>query len=635
MKAKRLLCLLLAALMLAGSCMLFVGCGREEKYAGALVIGSSTLPKNLNPYSSTSSTFFVDLFYDTLLGAAATPVGYTADPENFRFPDGSTFTPVDTSNNPLAFTDNLLSYEGALPRPDGSDYGYVYFDPTEEQWEEQCERESIREGFDEVGLPIEETHEEFLARAEETVPRENWMEFRFAVRPGYTWNDGTPFTAEDIKFTFDYIIRHKAELSSQAYFLTDYYQSSVEEDGDFVFILASNNYSAMKSICNSIVILPQHIWQTVRKPQEEKNLNPVGTGPYYLKAEDYIADSSITVTIRDDYNEALLREDFAGEPVANISVQLMSNLDVLIQSLQQGDIHMIMDTIDTTKAYQVMNNSAYSNIDMSSTRNDFVTTLLFNVGPYGAFREGELNGYSQQIREAISLCIDQQSLISEVLFGMGTTVGDGLVQSYMAHALVDENGNYVEHHTDVAAANALLDTTTYLKDADGYRGLTFTVLASPEQETLVRAIGNQLAAIGIRLEYEMATSTYAEDIKQYNHADFDMILNSVTFGADKLLMFSARYGTYNTGSPRVFNYSGVIDEELNELMLQMERTANTQQQYELSREVQARIAELAVEIPLFSQNMITFYSDSVFSGWIETEGSSIWNGYTLRYLKVN
>ena len=150
------------------------------------------------------------------------------------------------------------------------------------------------------------------------------MRFRFDVIEDYTWSDGTPFTAEDIKFTFDYIIKHAGALGSQAYFLTDYYESNVV-DGDFEFILASNNYTSMKSICNSIVILPKHIWQTVRNPSKEKNLSPVGTGAYYIAEGDYIEDSTITVTLRDDYDEDLLKEMFAGEPIKNISAILMSN----------------------------------------------------------------------------------------------------------------------------------------------------------------------------------------------------------------------------------------------------------------------------------------------------------------------
>ena len=33
----------------------------------------------------------------------------------------------------------LLEYEGALPKKEGSVYGYEYFDPTEEQWKELTE----------------------------------------------------------------------------------------------------------------------------------------------------------------------------------------------------------------------------------------------------------------------------------------------------------------------------------------------------------------------------------------------------------------------------------------------------------------------------------------------------------------
>ena len=213
------------------------------------------------------------------------------------------------------------------------------------------------------------------------------MRFRFDVIEDYTWSDGTPFTAEDIKFTFDYIIKHAGALGSQAYFLTDYYESNVV-DGDFEFILASNNYTSMKSICNSIVILPKHIWQTVRNPSKEKNLSPVGTGAYYIAEGDYIEDSTITVTLRDDYDETLLKEMFAGDPIRNISVILMSNEDVLINAMREGSIDLMMDTVTSSKAYAVASNSDYSNVKISSVNNAFVTTLLFNVGPYGAFKEG-------------------------------------------------------------------------------------------------------------------------------------------------------------------------------------------------------------------------------------------------------
>lgn len=628
---KRILALLLTLAVLA---TLFASCsGRQDKYADSLRIGTTALPKNLNPYSSTasSSTFFVSLFYNTLLSSALKPVGYE-EGETYTFSDGTVYAPADTSVNPLSFTDGLLRAEGALPKKEGSVYGYEYFDPTEEQWQKQCERESIRFGFDEAGNEIVETEEEFMARALIAVPKTNWMRFRFQVTDGYSWNDGTPFTAADIKFTFDYIIKHAGSFGSQAYFLTDYHESSVV-DGDFVFVLASNNYTSMKSICNSIVVLPKHIWETVRNPAKEKNLSPVGTGAYYIAEGDYIEDSTITVTLRDDYDAALLADMFAGEPIRNISVILMSNEDVLINALREGSIDLMMDTVKPSKAYAVQNNAGYDAVKVSSVNNEFVTTLLFNVGDNGSFKTGGWNGYSKQIREAISLAINQEQLIHDVLHGMGVKVGDCLVQDYYAHAYMDENGEYVYHRTDVDAANALLDTTSYQKDASGSRGITLTVFATPDNEIVVKAIATQLAPLGISIVYDQATSTYADDIKQQNNPDFDMIVNSVTFTADKLLMYSARYGVYpGTDTVRLFNYAGIIDETLIGMISEMELAANTEEQYAKCREVQKYIADLTIEIPLYSENTITFYTNQKWDGWVEAQGSSIWNSYSIRYL---
>ena len=112
-----------------------------------------------------------------------------------------------------------------------------------------------------------------------------------------------------------------------------------------------------------------------------------------------------------------------------------------------------------------------------------------------------------------------------------------------------------------------------------------------------------------------------------------MIINRVTYTADKLMMFSARYGIYPaTGSVRLFNYSGLVDETLIGMMERMELASDTATQYALCREVQAYLVELAVEIPLYSENTITFYSDARWDGWMEAEGQSIWNSFSARYL---
>ena len=93
---KKLIALLMAIAVLVTA---IASCGgREEKYSDALRIGTTALPKNLNPYSSTasSSTFFVSLFYKTLLGSNLVPVGYT-EGEAYVVPDGTEYVPNDSN----------------------------------------------------------------------------------------------------------------------------------------------------------------------------------------------------------------------------------------------------------------------------------------------------------------------------------------------------------------------------------------------------------------------------------------------------------------------------------------------------------------------------------------------------------
>jgi len=108
----------------------------------------------------------------------------------------------------------------------------------------------------------------------------------------------------------------------------------------------------------------------------------------------------------------------------------------------------------------------------------------------------------------------------------------------------------------------------------------------------------------------------------------------VSFTPDKLLMYSARYSVYpGSDSVRLFNYSGIIDPVLIDMITKMELAADTEEQYRLCREVQAYVADLCIEIPLSAENTITLYTAQKWTGWVEVEGSSIWNSYSIRYLK--
>lgn len=587
-------------------------CKRDEKYSDALRVGTSEIPKTLMPYASADSSnmYVCGQIYDTLLG---------------NVNEGE-------KDNYYLFSDNLVYMDGAYPKKNNSKYGFEYFNPTEEEYEKQIKRKNLIKGYDEAGEKIEdETDEAFEARKKEAVPSTNWFRYRFKVDDRYTWNDGNIFSADDIVFTFKYILKNSGKLASIAFFLTNYF-NCYNDNGDFVLELASNKLSDIKTICNSIFILPKHIWEDISNPNSVNNLdNPVGTGAYKLAANGYIKDSSVALELRDDFNNELLNDMFNNDPIKHIFLTKLGNEDVLLNAMNQGDIDVSLDSLNVTKVHSIEKDNKYKNVKIAKAQNEFVTTLVLNVGKNGVFKDLK---NSEMVRKAISMSINQDLLIEKYLYGDGDNIGDGLVQKNYSHSLKNKDGSYKNHEYNVNLANELLDNAGYTKNSNGLRELSFKILGNTSSEVLINIISEMIKeSIGINLSFELADGTYSESIKQRNNPSFDMIINSVSFRSDQLLMFDARFGVYpNSLQPRTWNFSGIYNEELSKLMKEMDSSLTIEKQYELCMQVQEKISELYVEIPLYCSKTYSIYSENKFTGWKIPESGSVLNSETLKNL---
>lgn len=627
---------LIFSIMIALALFSLASCTRRGKYEDALRVGTQEIPKTLMPYASTDSanTYVCGLVYNTLLSNVSTPKGYT-EGSDYYFTNGDKYEPTNTKENYYLFADGLVGMEGAYPKKDGSNYGFIYYNPTDTEYEKQLKKKNIIKGYDEAGNKIEnESDEAFEIRKNQAVPKTNWMRYRFNVDERYTWNDGEAFTADDIVFTFKYVLKHSGKLASIAFFLDNYF-NCYNDNGDFVLELASNKLSDIKTICNSIFIIPEHIWSSISNPNEFNNLEPVGTGAYKLVEDGYIVDSSVCLEFRSDYNEELKKEMFSGDPINKVFLQKLSNEDVMLNAMNQGDIDTCLNSFSASKINQLKSTDKYSNVKICTATNEFVTTLVMNVGENGGFNEDKLNN-SLMVRKAISLAVNQNYIIDTYLYGDGDTVGNGLVQKEYLHALKDENDNYVEHEYNLELANLILDEAGYKKNNDGMRNLNFSILASSTNEVLVNLLSTMFKDnLGINITFELADGQYDESIKQRNNPDFDMIINSVTFSIDKLLMFDARFGVYSSGEPRTWNYSGINNKELSALMNKMDTALTIDEQYEICADVQKMLTEQYVEVPLYTSKSYSLYQESRFTGWVEPQTGTILNGYSFKYLKMN
>ncbi len=193
------------------------------------------------------------------------------------------------------------------------------------------------------------------------------LTWTYHMRPGVTWSDGTPFTAEDVRFQFQYIrdSHDPAYVGPQApdgndlldgdgnatpdgsadypLSLFDSYLdldggleasriTSIEAPDDLTLIIrTSEPVATLAQIF--IPVLPKHIWQDITF--EEASVSPlsleqsVGTGPFRMVQFD--PEQAVILESRDDY--------WGGAPyVDELVYQYFANDEAQVNALIAGDV---------------------------------------------------------------------------------------------------------------------------------------------------------------------------------------------------------------------------------------------------------------------------------------------------------
>ena len=115
---------------------------------------------------------------------------------------------------------------------------------------------------------------------------DNYRTLTFTIRSGVTWSDGTPFSAQDIAYTFNAMKSDKA-IDLNALWAADggpLTSVAVKGTDQVVFTFKAPSQPYFYFVADQTPIVPQHIWSMLNqsKLHSYADSKPVGTGPYLV-----------------------------------------------------------------------------------------------------------------------------------------------------------------------------------------------------------------------------------------------------------------------------------------------------------------------------------------------------------------
>ncbi|MGU3575164.1 ABC transporter substrate-binding protein [Brucellaceae bacterium C25G] len=317
---------------------------------------------------------------------------------------------------------------------------------------------------------VSETLTELDVRGDKgLMPRlaESWEQkedgsWRFKLREGVKFSDGSAFNAQDVKHSFDRIKSDKNSCESERYFGGINVQADIVDDYTIDFT-ADPVQPIFPLLMSVVTIVPENTpLEFVREP--------VGTGPYAMT--NWTPGQQIVLTARDDY--------WGAKPdVAKATYVFRADPSVRAAMVQTGeaDISPSISQLDATNP-----DTDFSYLDSETV----YLRIDHNIEP--------LN--DKRIRQALNLGIDREAFI-------GTLLPEGalLATAIVPPPTLGWNPDVKVHAYDPEQAKKLVEEAK----ADGVKVDTpITIIARsanfPNVTEIMEAIQSQLQEVGLKID---------------------------------------------------------------------------------------------------------------------------------------
>jgi peptide/nickel transport system substrate-binding protein len=426
----------------------------------------------------------------------------------------------------------------------------------------------------------------------------NGLAYTFHLRHDVKWQDGQPFTADDVKFTYD-TIRDPDTTPTIA--KSDYAAiAAIEVPDDYTVVFKLNQPDA--SLPSKLVtgIAPRHLLEGQDLATTGFNRQPVGTGPFRL--ESWRSDQELTFVANPEY--------FGGKPrLKQLVWKIVPDTSTLAVQLLSRDLDgaAIAEPRDFQRARRAPSLTTYSVLG-----GDFQISLQLQNPMF----------QDRQVRQALAYGLDKQAMVDKIMGGAAVIATSDILPDSWAYE-PDVN----TYPYDPARARQMLAAAGWQPGPDGIlvkdgQPLRFQLLTDAGDELrkeIALFVQQQWAEIGVGAQVvfvERNTLIFEQLLKgQFEAA---LLQSSVRVDPD----LSRRFHSRSIGAGQ--NFLGYSNPKVDALLDQGLEVQDQASRKAIYAQVQRLMAEDVPQIPLFYTNTgYAFRSD--LKGVRPSSMSPFWN----------
>lgn len=434
--------------------------------------------------------------------------------------------------------------------------------------------------------------EPILNLASNYVISNDGLEYVFILRSDILWQDGLPFTADDVVYTMSLLSSQEYEDFSP----TAQFWKTVETQKLSDTLVRFRLTQPLGSFTSflTIGILPEHalrgttVSQLVSHPF---NLSPIGTGAYQLGA----LRSSTGDRVDEIYLQfAPVYSQRLSDPTAYIYRDLIFRLYGIpadaIQAYNSGQLDALANVTSRTELRFLPNSRIYTQVEPD------VTMLLFN------WQADDRQVFAdRRIRQALSLGVNPSEIVERYLATDSSFADSPLIPGSWAYqpnpiwTTFDMTQAFqLLEASNIAPPEPVSDTET---EQQGDAGSLYTFSILVEDSDPFPAMARDIATSWRQLGFDVTVDAVSTESYQtrLQTGEFQAVIATLSVGRDPDVYRYWHPGQHDDGQ----NYGAVANNEVAELLELARRDNNGINRTSLYQQFQQRFAEQAIAIPLF------------------------------------